>query len=91
MHSLLWYLHPSTKDRKKKLTYYKTYVELIGLKNHVDADHAIIAKKFEEEVNNKIRGLVEKQLTKKRLNVSSIIISSFFVVKMFVKQMMCNT
>lgn len=57
----------------------------------MDADHAIIAKKFEEEVNNKIRGLVERQLTKKRFNVSSIIISSFFVVKMFVKQMMCNT
>jgi hypothetical protein len=45
MHSLLWYLNPSTKDRKKLITYYKTYVELIGLKNHVDANHAIIAKK----------------------------------------------
>jgi len=31
---------------EKIITYYKTYVELIGLKTHVDVDHAIIAKKI---------------------------------------------
>jgi len=31
----------------------------------VDVDHAIIATKQIEEVNNQIRGLVERQLTKK--------------------------
>ncbi len=79
MHSLLWYLNPSTKDRKKLITCYKTYVEPIGLKNHVDVDHAILPKKIEEDVNNQIKGLVERQLTKKRLNVSSIIIFIFLL------------
>jgi uncharacterized protein (UPF0212 family) len=48
-------------------------------------------KKFEEEVNDKIRGLVGIHLTKKRLNVLGIIIFSFFVVEMFGQKMMCNT
>jgi hypothetical protein len=50
-----------------------------------------LQKKFEEEVNDKIRGLVGIHLTKKRLNVLGIIIFSFFVVEMFGQKMMCNT
>jgi len=37
-----------------------------------------LPKKFKEDVNNQIKGLVERQLTKKRLNVLGIIIFSFF-------------
>jgi hypothetical protein len=40
-----------------------------------------LEKKIEEEINSQIKGLVERQLTKKRLNVSGIIIFNFFVVK----------
>jgi hypothetical protein len=35
------------------------------LKKHVNANHSIIAKMFEEEVNNQLKGEVKKQLAKK--------------------------
>jgi hypothetical protein len=38
--------NPNIKDTKCLITYYKTY-GITGLKKHVDADHAIIAKTFE--------------------------------------------
>jgi hypothetical protein len=40
-----------------------------------------LSKRIEEDINNQIKGLVERQLTKKRLNVSGIIIFSFFLKK----------
>jgi hypothetical protein len=46
----------------------------------VDVDHAIIAKLIKEGVNSLIRNLVEKQLAKKKLNVTCIIIFNFVVV-----------
>jgi len=47
----------------------------------VDVYHVLIIKKFEEEVNGLIRGILERQLTKKRFNVLSNAIFNFFVVK----------
>jgi hypothetical protein len=38
------------------------------LKKHVNANHFIIAKMFEEEVNRSSKEIVEKQPTQKRLN-----------------------
>jgi hypothetical protein len=35
------------------------------LKKHVNANHSIVAKMFEEEVNMSSKGEVEKQPTKK--------------------------
>jgi len=38
--------NPRIKKRKRLITYYKTY-GIIVAKKHVDANHCIIAKKFE--------------------------------------------
>jgi hypothetical protein len=46
----------------------------------VDVDHAIIAKTIKERVNSPLRSLVERQLAKKKLNVTRIIIFNFVVV-----------
>ncbi len=43
--------------------------------------HSIIAKKFEEEINNGVIGSVERQPTKKRPNVLASVIFVLFVVK----------
>jgi len=45
----------------------------------VDVHHAIIANFFEEDINSPIRGLVERQLINKRLNVLGIVIYIFNV------------
>ncbi len=51
----MYALNPNTKERKKLLTYFKTYGITTG-KKHVDCDHAIIVKKFKEEVNFVVKG-----------------------------------
>lgn len=80
-------LNSSTKERKGIIKYYKAY-EIRILKEHVDADHSINSKKIKEEVNN-VRS-VEKQLPKKKPNVSIHVIFNFIVVKDLFKKMMCN-
>jgi hypothetical protein len=42
---------------------------------------SLLKKKFEEEVNSPMRGLVKRQLTKKRFNLFDITISNFLGVK----------
>jgi hypothetical protein len=56
--------NPRTKERKGLVTYYKTY-GIIALKKHVHADHSIIAKEIEKEINNEIIKSLERQLAKK--------------------------
>jgi hypothetical protein len=56
--------NPKIKERKGSIIYYKTY-GITALKKHVDANHSIIVKKFEEEINNEIIGNVEKNLQRK--------------------------
>jgi hypothetical protein len=46
---------------------YYTTNEIIILKKHLNANHFIIAKMFEKEVNNPLKGEVEKQLAKKKI------------------------
>ncbi len=72
--------NPRTEERKGFKTYYKTY-GITVLQKHVDVDHSIIAKKFEEEINNEIIGSVEKQHVKKRPNVPRSAIFGFFCYK----------
>ncbi len=55
-------INPNTKYRKCLITYYKTY-GIIGLKKHVNVNHAIIAKIIEEEVSSSIINFVERQVT----------------------------
>ncbi len=78
-HNVVNILNPRTKERGLK-NYYRTY-GIIALKKHVDVDHSIIVKKFEEVINNEIIGSVEKQPTKKRPNVPRSAISVFFCYK----------
>jgi hypothetical protein len=47
----------------------------------VNANHAIIIKTFEEEVNSPLKKYIQKQLTKKRSNLFSGQIPNFFVAK----------
>jgi len=70
---------PRTKERKGLITYYKTYGIMV-VKRHVYSNHCIIAKKFEEEINNEIIGCVEKQLAKKRSNIPTSAIYTFFLL-----------
>jgi hypothetical protein len=58
------------------MTYYKTY-GIIAFKKHVNANHDIIVKKFEEKVNSLMRKRMERQLVKKRPNVYGSAISFF--------------
>jgi len=61
------------------------------LKNNVNVDHFIIAKKFEEEINNEIIGSVERQPTKKRPNVLASAIFVFFCYNFFFQKWWCAT
>jgi len=72
--------NPRTKLRKGLISYYKT-IGISSLKKHVDAKHGLFAKKLDEEVNNEVRIEVERQPTKKRLNVSSFEIYEFVFAK----------
>lgn len=51
------------------------------LKKHVFENRFNIAKMFEEDVNNVVRGELVRQLAKKRFQLSSNVISNFFAQK----------
>jgi hypothetical protein len=70
----------NTKKRKGLIAYYKTY-GITTLKKNVDGNHVMIVKKIELELNGLIKRTLEKQLTKKRPNVSDNAISFFFIIK----------
>jgi hypothetical protein len=61
----------STKESKGLITHYKTY-QITTLRKHVDVDHFIMWTKIEEEVNNAIRRIVEKQPTRRGLMCKSM-------------------
>ncbi len=48
----------------------------------MDVEHALLAKKLDEKVNNVVRIELEKQLAKERQNVSSFEIFNFFSTKL---------
>jgi hypothetical protein len=50
------------------------------LKKHIDVDHVVLVKRF-EEVNSPLINVFERQPTKKRPNVSNFEISKFFGAK----------
>jgi hypothetical protein len=79
-HNAINILNPRTKQRKGLITYYKTY-GITALKKHVDVNHYVIVKKFEEEIDNEIIKNVERQHVKKRPNVPTNAISTFFCCK----------
>jgi hypothetical protein len=81
---MLCYRKPIVLERRTKNKIKKGFVSyfknngIIVLKKHMDANHGIIVKKFEEEVNNNFKSQLESQLAKKRFVVNSSMISNFF-------------
>jgi hypothetical protein len=47
------------------------------VKKHVDADHVVVAKIFDKEVNFPLRNVFEKKFAKKKPNVFNFEISEF--------------
>jgi hypothetical protein len=72
--------NPITKKHKFLITYYKIY-GIIVVNKHVNAFHSIIAKNFEEEINNEITKIVERQPTKKKTKCPSKCNFYFFCCK----------
>lgn len=74
--------NPRTQLRRKLILYFKTN-GMTSLKNHVDADHGLVAKVFEKQVNNLLKGKKEKKKVaiKKTLNLFEKSISNFFAMK----------
>ncbi len=62
--SPILFCNPKTQA-KKGLIIYNTTNGITTLKKHVNANDYIIGKLFEKEINNIVRGKVEKQLAKK--------------------------
>jgi hypothetical protein len=57
-------LRQKTKVRKRFISYFKNNA-ITALKKHIDGDHYLIARKFEEKVNNNAKSLVELKTTYK--------------------------
>ncbi len=74
------FCNPKTQARKSRIIY-NTTNGITTLKKHVNANDFITANMFEEEINNLVRGKVEKQLAKKKSNTSNNAIVNFFVTK----------
>jgi hypothetical protein len=66
--------------RKGLLTYYKTS-GMTYLQKHLNANHFVIYKRFQKEINNQRKENVEKQFAKKRPFISNSSIFEFFVSK----------
>jgi hypothetical protein len=65
------------RSRKGLVSYFKNNGTIV-LKKHVDANHNLIARNFEEEVNNNKKNLLQKQLAKKGAIITNNEISKFF-------------
>ncbi len=65
------------KVKTSLISYFKNN-GIIVLKKHMDANHGLIVKKIEEEMNNNFKNPLESQLAKKRFVVNANVISNFF-------------
>jgi hypothetical protein len=68
-------LEQKKKLKKGLVSYFKSN-GIITLTNYVDANHGLIVKNFEEEMNN-LKSPLERQLAKKRLIINVSAISNF--------------
>jgi hypothetical protein len=68
------------KIRKGLITYYKTS-GITCLQKNLDANHSIMYKRFQKEINNQGKENVGKQYAKKRSLISNSSIFDFFVSK----------
>jgi len=69
-------LKQRARSRKGLVSCFKNGI--IVLKKHVDANHNLIARNFEEEMNNNIKNPLQKQLAKKRATITNNEIFKFF-------------
>ncbi len=60
------------------------------LKKHVKVDHPIIKKMFEEEVNNRLKTEMERQLVTKISNQFGNVIINFFLSNIIFIKIKCN-
>jgi hypothetical protein len=75
----------------KGLILYSPTNGIIALKKHDYANHCMIAKIFEEEVNNLLKEPHERKPTKKIPHVNGIDNSNFLYLKILIRKMMCST
>ncbi len=75
---------------RKSLIIYNTTNGITTLKKHVNTNDSIIAKMFEEEINNLMRGEVEKQLAKKIQIHLTMQLLIFLLPKNLSKRTICN-
>jgi hypothetical protein len=74
--------NPRTQARKGLISYYETN-GITYLKKHVHVNHYLISKTFEKEVQNMMRGSVERLLAKKHFNPFGFSIFKKIIVKDF--------
>jgi hypothetical protein len=85
MKCILCYVNPilitnAKSQARKGLILYNNANGIITYKKHIYVDHCMIAKIFEERVNNLLKD-AKKQLGKKRPHVNGTTISNFFSAK----------
>jgi hypothetical protein len=80
--------NPRIKKRRGIRTYFNKN-GITTLKKHVDTNHVVLAKRFEEEMNLPLRNIFEKQPTKKRPMCLTLKYQSFLVQKILSRGMLC--
>ncbi len=76
---------------RKYLMIYNTTNGITTLKKHVNANHYIIAKMFEEEINNQLKWEVRKQpIEKIKSNTYNSVIVNFLLPNNLSKRIICN-
>lgn len=76
--------------RTNAISYYKTN-GITLLKNHVDAYHLVLNKKFERKVNNSLKGIVEKSNMLRNGHVFLVSQSLFFCCQKSFQRSWCWT
>jgi hypothetical protein len=79
-HIFVLFCNPKTQTRKG-LILYNTANGITSLKKHVKVNYFIIAKMFENEMNNPLKGELEKTTCKKRSNLAGSAIINVFATK----------
>jgi hypothetical protein len=75
----------------KGLFLYNTTNGITTLKKHMNANHFIIEKLFEEAINSPLKGKVERKLAKKISNPSSnVIVNIFLLPKILSRRIICS-
>ncbi len=79
-HNLVIEINPKTQLKKRSISYYNTN-GITSLKKHVDENHSLITKSFEEKMNSLLKSIEERQPSKKRTNLFGRSISKNNYVK----------